>query len=125
MARDLAWTETAWRDLEGIADHIAEDSPGYAAAFVRRVRDQSRSLDEFAERGRVVPELADARVRELLVGSYRLIYEVDVTVVDVLGARDLAAIGEHEARPWLLSCRGDGALAPQAERAWTESSEVA
>jgi ParE toxin of type II toxin-antitoxin system, parDE len=48
----------------------------YAAAFVRRVRDRSQSLAEHAERGRVVPELDDARVRELLVGNYRLIYEV-------------------------------------------------
>jgi hypothetical protein len=38
VGRQVAWAETAWRDLERIADYIAEDSPGYAAAFVRRVR---------------------------------------------------------------------------------------
>lgn len=76
MARRVAWTETAWRDLERIGYYIAEDSPGYAAAFVRRVRDRARSLDELAERGRVVAELDEPHVRELFVGSYRLIYEV-------------------------------------------------
>lgn len=90
-------------DLEGIADHFAEDSPGYAAAFVRRVRDRARSLADHSERGRVVPELADIRVRELIVGSYRLIYEVaadDVYVLGVIhGARDLAAVWEDDARP--------------------------
>lgn len=103
MARDVAWTETAWRDLERIGDHIAEDSPGYSAAFVRRVRDRSQTLAEFAERGRVVPELGDSRVRELLVGNCRLVYEVDAGTVYVLGvihgARDLAAVWEAEARP--------------------------
>ena len=103
MARDIAWTETAWRDLEGIADHIAEDSPGYAAAFVRRVRDRSRSLAEHAEGGRIVPELRDSRVRELIVGNYRLIHEVADDAVYVLGvihgARDLAQLWEDEPRP--------------------------
>ncbi len=102
MARRLAWTETAWRDLERIADYIAEDSPGYAAAFVRRIRDQARSLDELAERGRVVPELDQPTVRELVVGTYRLIYEISEENVYALGlihgARDLAAVWDQEAR---------------------------
>lgn len=104
MARRVAWTETAWRDLEGIADHIAEDSPGYAAALVRRMRDRARSLEELAERGRIVPELDQPTVRELVVGSYRLIYEIDeeemVYVLGLIhGARDLAAAWDEEDRP--------------------------
>jgi plasmid stabilization system protein ParE len=96
VARQVAWAETAWRDLERIADYIAEDSPGYAAAFVRRVRDRARSLEEMAERGRVVPELEEPAVRELIVGSYRLIFEIDDATVSILGlihgARDLASL---------------------------------
>lgn len=102
MARRVAWTETAWRDLEHVADYIAEDSPGYAAALVRRIRDQARSLEELAERGRIVPELDESTVRELVVGSYRLIYEIGETEVHVLGlihgARDLSAFWDQEAR---------------------------
>jgi toxin ParE1/3/4 len=101
VARRVAWTETAWRDLERTADYIAEDSPGYAAAFVRRVRDRARSLEELAERGRVVPELDEPAVRELVVGSYRLIYETsdeDVFVLALIhGARDLPAAWDEEA----------------------------
>ena len=102
MARQVAWAETAWRDLERIADYIAEDSPGYAAAFVRRVRDRARSLEEMAERGRVVPKLEEPTVRELIVGSYRLIYEIESADVHVLalihGAHDLAALWGKEGR---------------------------
>ena len=102
MARQVAWAETAWRDLERIADYIAEDSPGYAAAFVRRVRDRARSLEEMAERGRVVPELEEPAIRELVVGSYRLIYEIEGADVNVLGlihgARDLAVLWGKEGR---------------------------
>lgn len=102
MARQVAWAETAWRDLERIADYIAEDSPGYAAAFVRRIRDHARSLEEMAERGRVVPELEEPAVRELIVGSYRLIYEIEGADVNILGvihgARDLSALWGKEGR---------------------------
>lgn len=102
MARQVAWAETAWRDLERIADYIAEDSAGYAAAFVRRVRDRARSLEEMAERGRAVPELEEPAVRELIVGSYRLIYEIKGADVHILalihGARDLAVLWGNEGR---------------------------
>lgn len=102
MARRVAWTETAWRDLEHVADYIAEHSPGYAAALVRRIRDQARSLEELSERGRIVPELDQPAVRELVVGSYRLIYEIseeDVYVLGLIhGARDLTALWDTASR---------------------------
>ena len=92
MARTVVWSEPAWRDLEQVADYIAQDSCHYAATFVREVRDAARSLGMFAERGRIVPELNDPVVRELLVGRYRLMYRVAASTVHVVafvhGARD-------------------------------------
>jgi plasmid stabilization system protein ParE len=54
MDRAVVWTETAWSDLDEAAQFIAKDSPNYAAAFVREVRDAARSLARFSQRGRVV-----------------------------------------------------------------------
>jgi plasmid stabilization system protein ParE len=70
------WTESAWRDLEEVADYIAKDSSHYAAAFVREARDAARTLINLAERGHVVPEFNNPIIRELFVRSYRLIYQV-------------------------------------------------
>ena len=92
MARTIVWSEPAWHDLEQVADYIAQDSLHYAATFVREVRDAARSLATFAERGRIVPELNDPAVRELLVGRYRLMYRVAPSTVQIVafvhGARD-------------------------------------
>lgn len=48
----------------------------------------------------MVPELQEPAVRELIVGSYRLIYEIDGAGVSILGlihgARDLAALWDKE-----------------------------
>ncbi len=96
-SRQVKWTELAWKDLERTADYLAEDSPSYAAVFVREVRDAARLLKLFALRGRQVPELEDPDIRQLIVKrSYRLIYRADERVVYVLalihGARDLPAV---------------------------------
>jgi len=103
MARSVSWTETAWADLEAIADYIAHDSRFYAAAFVREARDVARSLRTFAGRGRVVPEMNDPRIREFLFGNYRLVYRVREESAEILGlihgARDLAALWKREDRP--------------------------
>ena len=102
MARQVAWTEVAWADLESAADYIARESPSYAAAFVREVRGAARSLADLAERGRIVPELEDASIRELFVRNYRLIYQIAGQRVHIIGfiygARDLWALWQREER---------------------------
>ena len=96
------WTETAWLDLKTTADHIAEDSPAYAASFVREIRDAARSLRSFPNRGRRVPELDDESLRELLIHNQRLIYFVSDGSVHVVGlihaARDLESFWDEEER---------------------------
>jgi plasmid stabilization system protein ParE len=96
VAWKVAWTEVAWSDVSAVADYIAKDSSRYAAAFVHEVREAACSLAEFAERGRVVPELRDPKVRELFVRNYRLIYRLtdrDVFIIAFIhGARHLESL---------------------------------
>ena len=103
MDRRVVWTETAWSDLEQVVTHIAKDSSRYAAAFAREARDASRSLSQFSNRGRVVPEFNDPTVREIFVRSYRLLYTVGKDAVYILGfihgARDLKALWQRQGRP--------------------------
>jgi plasmid stabilization system protein ParE len=71
------------------------------AARRRRVLIQAleaaSSPDVFSERGRVVPELDQPNVRQLLVHRYRLIYEVTPDEVQVLafvhGVRQISSRG--------------------------------
>jgi len=73
VARDLKWTESAWADLEEIAEYIARDSHYYAASFVRELRMAATSLRQLAQRGRRVPEFEDPAVLEIFVQRYRII----------------------------------------------------
>ncbi|MDI6776354.1 MAG: type II toxin-antitoxin system RelE/ParE family toxin [Syntrophales bacterium] len=76
MARKVIWSYEATDDLDALAEYIARDSSFYAAAFTQQILDTSRSLNEFSERGRIVPELGNPNIRELLIRDYRLIYTV-------------------------------------------------
>jgi len=102
MDRRVVWTEAAWLDLEQVTGYIARDSPHYAASFAREVRDASRSLFRFAERGRCVPELDTPGIREIFVRSYRLLYSLSGETVHILGlihgVRELGPIWRREKR---------------------------
>jgi plasmid stabilization system protein ParE len=76
LARAVVWTRRARSDLHLAVAHIAADSPAAARTFASAVVEAGRSLARLSERGRVVPELSDPAVRELILGKYRIIYEV-------------------------------------------------
>ena len=92
MAR-VIWSPQAREDLREIVLFINRDSPNIATEVGRRIVHATRRLSEFPRSGRVVPEFKLTSVREVVVQSYRVIYEYGGTQVDVLtvahGARRL------------------------------------
>jgi addiction module RelE/StbE family toxin len=72
----VSWTPQAADDLEAICLFIARDTPQIAATFADRVVTATDRLECHPRMGRVVPELGLEDLREILVGSYRVIYRV-------------------------------------------------
>ena len=83
--RAVIWTKRARDALDDAAAYIAEDSPDAAIDLVMRALDAADSLTTLSERGHIVPELGDQKVREIFVFKYRLLYEVAPSQVIVLG----------------------------------------
>jgi toxin ParE1/3/4 len=96
VAYQIEWAESALESLIEAIEYTARASPSYAAALANRAERAAASLDQFPERGRSVAEFNDAAVRELQVGSYRLIYRVRPAKVVILafvhGSRDLGRL---------------------------------
>jgi plasmid stabilization system protein ParE len=80
----IVWTLRAVENLEAIRTYIARSSERYAALHVERLFAAVDRLQQFPESGRVVPELQRPDMREVLVGSYRIVYLVGPGVVHVL-----------------------------------------
>lgn len=81
---EVRWTPQAADDLEAITNFIAADSPQYAKLFAMDVLVAVERLADFPNSGRVVPELKDPAIREMLFGSYRIVYRVRGDLVEVL-----------------------------------------
>jgi plasmid stabilization system protein ParE len=84
---DVIWTQAALDDLSVIQDYIARDSVYYAEKFVDDAFKATERLSIFPESGRIVPERSDPDFREIIFGSYRIIYKIvgdDVNIVTMI-----------------------------------------
>ena len=80
----IVWAETATSDLDGIVSYIGRSSPRYAAVVVCRIILAVGRLADFPESGRIVPELDDESVREVIHGPYRIIYQLRAGAAEVI-----------------------------------------
>ncbi|AFZ24316.1 addiction module toxin, RelE/StbE family [Cylindrospermum stagnale PCC 7417] len=76
MAR-VNWTSQALADLEAIGDFISRDAPSFAQVFVNRAFQAVERLENFPYLGRLVPEISQDNIREIIFGSYRIVYQVN------------------------------------------------
>jgi toxin ParE1/3/4 len=98
----VRWTPQAADDLDAVCPFIARDSSQPAAAFADRVLHATDQLASYPLSVRVDPELGIENIREIIVGSYRVIYRIRPEDVHLLtvhhGARllDVAQIKHLE-----------------------------
>ncbi len=88
----VKWTAPAKRDLRKIHEYIAEDSKYYAKRVTDDIIAKTEKLNDFPEMGRMVAELQETNIRELIIYSYRLLYEIKPKKIEILaiihGKRD-------------------------------------
>lgn len=83
----VLWSPVALARVGEIADHIAEDSPSAAEAWVQEMFRAVERLERFPESGRRVPEIPREEIREVLHSRYRILYRLDSWGVSVLTVR--------------------------------------
>ena len=83
----IQWSPLAIDRVSEIAEYIALDNPSAANKWVNDIFDSTEKLLDFPSIGRVVPELKDQKIRELLKGNYRIIYRVDTDIISILTVR--------------------------------------
>lgn len=88
----VIWSPSALNDIDAIAEFIARDSVHHAALFVDRLLDAADRLKKHPLSGRIIPEIGNQQCREVIYGSYRIMYRIvknDVWITGVIhGARD-------------------------------------
>ncbi|AFY99982.1 type II toxin-antitoxin system RelE/ParE family toxin [Calothrix sp. PCC 6303] len=89
------WTETAVENLSAIYNYISQNSPQYATRIIDRITRRSQQIVNFPLSGRIVPEFETEQIREVIEGSYRIIYYIKPEQIDVLavihGAQEITS----------------------------------
>lgn len=73
----IGWTKRSLRQLKGIRQFIAQDSPFQAKRVGDLIKNSVKKLEQHPEFGAVVSEANDDMVREISVFNYRVIYRWD------------------------------------------------
>lgn len=79
----IVWAPQAIEDVEAIRAYVSRDSVRYADLLVERIVSAVSRLERNPLSGRVVPEVGDASIREVIHGSYRIVYRVRLDVVEI------------------------------------------
>ena len=88
----VIWTREAVEDVEAIKAYVARDSVRYAALLAERIVAAVGRLESFPESGRVVPEVGDAGLREVIHGTYRIVYRIQAESIQVVTVHHVARL---------------------------------
>jgi plasmid stabilization system protein ParE len=81
---EVIFTNRFLNRVEEFSDYIALDHIPTAIKWARGVFDQCQVLSNQPESGRIVPEFNRPEIREVIHGSYRLVYEIKSNQIDML-----------------------------------------
>jgi len=79
----VVWAPQAIQDVEAIRAHVGRDSLHYADLLVQRLIAAVERLTDNPRSGRVVPELGDESIREVIHGNYRIVYRRRHDIVEI------------------------------------------
>ena len=79
----IVWAPQAVEDVEAIRAYVARDSPRYADLVVERIVAAVALLESSPRSGRVVPEVSDESLREVIHGNYRIVYRVRHDIIEI------------------------------------------
>ena len=80
----LLWTQESLEQLNSIEDYIAKDSLERAVKFIDQIIELAETLLDNPQMGRVVPEIANPVIRELILKKYRIVYRINENCIEIL-----------------------------------------
>ncbi len=81
----IVWSALAVSELRDIYLYISIDSIKYANNQISRIRQKTQILKSMPEIGRIVPELEENTIRELIEGNYRIVYRINtINFIEIL-----------------------------------------
>jgi len=83
----IIWSPLAIDRASEISDYITQDNPSAAHNWLETIFTKVEQLESSPESGRIVPEIKNKEIRELLYGNYRIIYKIEKKQISILTIR--------------------------------------
>ena len=80
----ITWSTLAVEQAREIAAYIALDKPSAAEKWIDGIFESVDRLIDFPQSGRMVPEIKRNEIREIVQGSYRVVYKVQDAEILIL-----------------------------------------
>ena len=80
----VRWSKDSLDSLKDICKYIAQDSPYYSRVFKDSIFEMVEHLERFPKLGRIVLEVNDNNIREIFYKRYRIIYQLNEDVLEII-----------------------------------------
>ena len=84
----ITWSPLALERVVEAASYISRDSSSEAVKWVGEIFNSVKRLESFPESGRIVPEINNHTIREIIYGNYRIIYQISEKEIEILTVRN-------------------------------------
>ena len=88
----IIWSPLSIECITEIAQYIANDNPTVADNWIKEIFLSVEQLETFPKSGKVVTEVKNDAVRELIYGNYRIIYLIESEQISILTVRNVRQI---------------------------------
>jgi len=80
---EIRWSPIATDDLESIIRYYEKTAPKFAQNFAKKIIYIIENLNQFPKMGRLVPELENTEIREIIYRNFRIIYRSQENYLEI------------------------------------------
>lgn len=80
---EIRWSPLATDDYESIIRYYEKTAPKFAQNLAKKIIYIIENLTQFPKMGRIVPELENMEIREIIYRNFRIIYRLKVNILEI------------------------------------------
>jgi len=80
---EIRWSPIATDDYESIVRYYEKTAPKFAQNFAKKIIYIIENLNQFPKMGRLVPELENTEIREIIYRNFRIIYRSQENYLEI------------------------------------------
>jgi plasmid stabilization system protein ParE len=80
---DIRWSPLATDDYDSIIRYYEKTAPKFAQNLAKKIIYIIENLSQFPKMGRIVPELENTEIREIIYRNFRIIYRLEQNILEI------------------------------------------